>query len=99
MNKITLSMILVVFSVICGHAIGGDHQESRRLMQQGEILPLQQILDRIGEERTGRVLEVELEQEDGVFIYDIELLGEDGRVWEYEVDAASGDILKREREE
>lgn len=100
MNKLILFAVLVVASVIAGHAFGDDdHQESRRLMQQGEILPLQQILDHIAEERKGRVLEVELKRKKGRVIYEIELLGEQGRVWEYKVDASSGEILKREQEE
>lgn len=75
-----------------------DHQESRRLMEQGEILPLQQILDRLGQERTGHVLEVELEYESAGYIYEIELLGDEGRVWEYEINAATGEIINRKLE-
>ncbi len=99
-NKPILFVVLVVASVIAGHAFAdNDHQEPRRLMQQGEILPLQQILDHIAEERKGRVLEVEFKRKKDRVIYEIELLGEQGRVWEFEVDAASGEILKREEEE
>lgn len=100
MNKLILFAALIVAAVIAGHAFGDDdHQESRRLVQQGAILPLQQILDHIAEERKGHVLEVELKRKKGRVIYEIELLGEQGRVWEYKVDAATGEILKREQED
>ncbi len=76
-----------------------DDLEPRRLVQQGEILPLQRILQLLEREQPGRVLEVELERDDGRYVYEIELLDARGRVLEYEVDAASGEILKREWED
>lgn len=90
----------LVAALLSGIASGeSDQHESRRLVEQGEILPLQQILDHLGQERTGRVLEVELEREHGRYIYEIELLGEDGRVLEYAIDAASGEIINGKPEE
>lgn len=88
-----LAATMVMSSIVFGES---DHQKSRHLVEQGEILPLQKILDRLGQERAGRVLEVELENEDDRYIYEIELLGEEGRVWEYEIDATTGEILDRE---
>jgi uncharacterized membrane protein YkoI len=76
-----------------------DHERSRRLVEGGKILSLQQVLGQNGLEKNGRVLEVELELERGRYIYEIELLTEDGRVWEYEIDAANGEILERELED
>jgi uncharacterized membrane protein YkoI len=100
MNTRWLFATLLTTLLLSGLALGdSDHQESLRLMKQGEILPLQQILDRVEQERLGRVLEVELERERGTYIYEIELLGEGGRVWEYKLDAASGEILERELED
>jgi uncharacterized membrane protein YkoI len=100
MIKWVLVTGLATAMLISGIAVGeSDHQESRRLMEQGEILPLQQILDYLGQEQVGRVLEVELEQVRGRYIYEIELLGEDGRVLGYEIDAASGEIINGKREE
>ena len=39
-----------------------------------EILPLAEILERLAAVQPGRVIEVELEVEDGVLIYEIELI-------------------------
>jgi uncharacterized membrane protein YkoI len=87
-------------ALISGIAVGGsDHLESRHLVEQGKILPLQQILDHLGQQQEGRVLEVELEREHGRYIYEIELLGEDGRVLKYEIDAVSGEIINGKPEE
>jgi uncharacterized membrane protein YkoI len=96
MNMLTLIFCLAAAAISSNVAFGeSDHQESRRLMEQGEILPLQQILDYLGQEQVGRVLEVELEQVHGRYIYEIELLGEDGRVLGYEIDATTGKIIGR----
>ena len=90
----------IVVVAIFGTALGeSDHQLSRRLMEKGEILPLQEVLGHIERDRTGRVLEVELERERGHYIYEIELLGEEGRVWEYKLDAATGEVIERKMED
>ncbi|HML92054.1 PepSY domain-containing protein [Methyloceanibacter sp.] len=77
-------------------ALAGDdvgHQEARRLVQEGRILPLAKILERVGATVPGKVLKVELELEDGVYVYEIEILRPNGRVQEVEVSARSGGIL------
>ena len=100
MKSVLLIPGLIVAVVISGIALGeSDHQLSRRLMEKGEILPLQEVLGHIEGERAGRVLEVELESERGRYIYEIELLSEEGRVWEYKLDAATGEVLERELED
>lgn len=100
MIKWALITVLVVVTPISGIASGeNDQHVSRRLVEQGKILPLQQILVSIDQQRVGRVLEVELELVRGRYIYAIELLGEDGRVLEYEVDASSGERINRKLEE
>lgn len=100
MTKRVLFTGLAAVMLISGIAVGeSDQYESRRLMEQGKILPLQQVLDHLGQQQAGRVLEVELEDVQGRYIYEIELLGEDGRVLEYEIDAASGEIINGNLEE
>jgi uncharacterized membrane protein YkoI len=44
----------------------------------------------------GKVIEVELEVEDGVLVYDLKILAKDGRLVEVEVDAATSKVLKVE---
>ena len=96
MNKLTLILGLAAAAMSSSTTFAeSDHRESRRLMEQGEILPLQQILDYLGQERAGRVLEVGLENEGGRYIYEIELLGDEGRVFKYEIDATTREILGR----
>ena len=76
-----------------------EHETAQRLTRQGDILPLEQILEQARQHRPGRILETELEREHGRYRYEIELLDEDGRVHELEFDAAAGELLKEERED
>lgn len=73
-----------------------DHNEAYKLLQKGEILPLEKILQLNLKNISGKVLEVELEREKRKFIYEIEVLNNDGVVWEYKIDAKTGKIIDKE---
>lgn len=50
------------------------------------------------ERHPGAVTEVEVEDEDGKTIIDVDIQGKDGKTWEVECDAASGDVLEDKEE-
>lgn len=73
-----------------------DDDEWRELHEQveaGELLPLSEIMETLRREYKGEVIEVELEDEAGARVYEIELLGPDGQVVEFLLDAATGEII------
>jgi uncharacterized membrane protein YkoI len=76
-----------------------DHDRARRALEAGEILPLVDILAAAEAARPGRVIEIELDRDDGRWVYELELLSPEGILYEMEIDAASGTILEVEREE
>lgn len=82
-----------------GHDSDHEQEEVRSLTQQGDILPLEQVLQAARQQHAGRILETELERDDGRYIYEVELLDDSGEVWEMEFDAATGELLKKERED
>ncbi len=71
--------------------------EVLELMQQGKIKPLLTLISQHNFE--GTLLDAELEREHGQLIYELEYLNDKGEVWEYELDAATGEILEQERED
>lgn len=73
-----------------------DHEFARDAVGRGEILPLARILARVQQQHPGRVVEVELDDDDGKLIYEIEMVTPDGRYLEIEVDAVSGVVLEYE---
>lgn len=76
-----------------------DINNVMELKQSGEILPLESILDRVRELQPGRVIEIELEDDDGRYIYEMEVVDDSGVVWDIDVDARTGKLLDRERDD
>ena len=59
----------------------------------GEILSLEVILENVRQTYPGKVLEVELENEDQQIVYEMEILGDDGVIKEIYIDAKTGKQL------
>lgn len=70
-----------------------DYIEARRLQDSGEILPLQTILKNIRQSFPGKIIEIDLEKEDGFIAYEVEILGKDGVVREIYINAKTGKLL------
>lgn len=93
-GAIAVSAILLLGGGFPADASGDDHELIRELREDGEILSLSTLLERDGLQGL-RVLEAELEREDGRMVYELELLDADGRVIEKYFDAVSGEPLGR----
>ena len=52
-------------------------------------------LERLERDHPGQVLEVELERDDGRWVYEVKLLQAGGRLVKLEVDAGSGEVIRR----
>lgn len=95
--------VLNVGAAAGGHDDGGherhEHEVVRELAEQGDILPLERILQHAARHRSGRVLEIELEKHAGLLIYEVEILDADGAVWEMNFDARSGELVGEEQED
>lgn len=87
-------VLLLSVAVAASPALAdGDHERARAALQRGEIVPLRTILERAEREVPGRLLEAELEEEGGRLVYEIKLLGADGRVVELLYDARDGALI------
>ena len=77
-----------------------DQDEALRLRREGVIMPFEQLMEHIGNAYPGStLLEAELEEEDGVLVYEVEILTTSGVVRELELDARNGNILKDEEDD
>lgn len=76
----------------------GDHELARALSAEGRILSLQQILEKASAHQKGTIIEAEFERDGTRFIYELEIVDEEGVVWELKLDAASGDLISMERD-
>ncbi len=77
-----------------------DREEARKLRERGEILSLELILERARKRFPGgRLVEAELEREDGRLVYEVELIDADGVFRELFFDARSGEPIPELDEE
>jgi uncharacterized membrane protein YkoI len=94
-----IALILAIFALEA-MARDLDQDEALKLREEGVILPLEQLLSNaLGLYPGARLLEAELEEEDDVYIYEVELITADGTVRELELDARDGRILKDEEDD
>lgn len=76
------------------HADGRrDHDRARAAMKAGQVLPLQEVLEKVLRSHPGDVLEVELEREDGRWVYELKILQSGGRLLRLDVDARTASVL------
>ena len=88
-----LSLTLVVGSMSLVVRADDDWSELHREVEAGRIMSLSSVLNQLEEDYIGQVVEVEFERDDGQVIYEIEMIGPDGQVVEFEVDAVSGQLI------
>jgi len=91
---------VVAFALPGAHASDSrDHERARAAVEAGQVLPLPALLERLRRTHPGQVLELELEREDGRWVYEIKLLQSNGQLLKLEVDAATGQVLQVKRRE
>ena len=95
-----IKIVFIITLIICSSLAiaSNDHNKAKRLLDSGEILPLETIIKKVRAIQAGKILEVEFETEHGQKIYEIELLKSDGKVIELKMDATSGEHLSTEIE-
>lgn len=71
-----------------------DDDDLYEAREQGEVMPLGDILKKLDTLGLRQVLEIENEYEDGRAVYEIYFLDSRGRRMEVEVDAATGEIIE-----
>jgi uncharacterized membrane protein YkoI len=93
-------LLLPAALLIAGAAIAEEENSApnaRELVQQGTILPLDQVIRRARSLRPGRIIDARLLHEPGHggYVYEVEVVGEDGVVWELELVAGSGELINK----
>lgn len=103
--------VLTLSLAVCGalyvsdsHADGeraGDHMMARALSKTGQILSLERIAETARGIQPGRLIDIDLDFESGpaTWVYEVELLDDQGRVWELKLDARNGQLLKIEQDD
>ncbi|MBP1095996.1 MULTISPECIES: PepSY domain-containing protein [Bradyrhizobium] len=89
------ALILAVALLAAGggaSSFARDHDDARRAVEAGEIRPLADILNVVRGKLPGDVVGVKLEREAGVWMYELRVVDDKGRLFEIHVDARSGEV-------
>lgn len=96
-SSVVLSSAVLLCALIwpTARADDDDHEQAHRAVLAGEVMPLRGVLERLEREHPGQVLDVELERDDGRWLYEIKLLQPGGQRVKLKLDARTGQLLQR----
>lgn len=94
MTRFILALTCVLLAGL--PAVADDQREARAALEAGKIRPLAELLARVETDCRGDMLEVELDEDDDRWSYEITLVGPHGDVAELEYDASSLALLEAE---
>ncbi len=95
----SLALFTLALTLIPRSCLADDTDRVRELRSTASIMPLSQLLQEVEKQHPGTLLEVELEEEKGRVIYEMQLLGEDKVVHTLKVNARNGKILSVDRDD
>ena len=71
-----------------------EHEEARQALEQGLIRPLEEVIAEARKHVQGDLIEIELERENGRYIYELEFIQPTGQIIEIQVDAKTMAIVE-----
>lgn len=77
----------------------GDQDAVRRAVLEGRFRPLAEVMAEVSRVFPGRIIEMELEEEEGRMVYEFDIMTPEGRLIEVDTDAMTGAILGMEEED
>lgn len=99
-KPISFIIIVLLFSAPVAWADDTiEHDEARTLRKQGTILPLEDIIRAARQLHNGRIIEVDLEHKHDRYVYEIELVDQNGRVWEMRFNAKDATLISSEQDD
>jgi len=96
-GALLLGAVLAALGVALGStpaAADRDFERARELRDAGEIVPFGLILEHTHQFHPGHVINVKFEEEDGRYIYELEVLDPEGVVWALIFDARTGKLIE-----
>ncbi|MBC2768943.1 PepSY domain-containing protein [Pusillimonas minor] len=86
---------LLAFSLVPSVGRADDDQDrARQALLAGKVLPLRVVLDKVESQYPGDPVDIEFEEDDGLYLYEIKLLQSAGNIIKLKVDAQSGEIIR-----
>lgn len=94
---------LTGISALCmtaGVALGHDREDKdlESVQATSAKVSMEQVIQTAKTKFPGRIVEAELEAEDGTLVYEVKVVSASGEIREIEIDAQSGEVLDSEVE-
>jgi uncharacterized membrane protein YkoI len=70
-----------------------QQDEARQAVKLGLVRPLEEILGKVRKDYEGDIIEIEFEKDDGIYVYEIEMIRPDGHLVEIKIDARTLAVL------
>lgn len=98
LTTLLLAPLLLSGTSIPASADAPHWRDLHHEVKSGHLVGLTEIMDWLEARYAGQILEVELEQDggDGRIEYEVEMIGPQGQVVEFEFDATTGELLSIE---
>lgn len=91
-------LCLIAVSQVSARDLSQD--QALKLRKEGKVLSSQTFIERALERHPkARLLELELEEKHGRYVYEVELLTVQGQVRELKFDASNGELLEDEEDD
>jgi len=90
-----LSLLLFVFA----NNAYARHDIAIKLENDGKVLALEKIVEKARQIHEGRVIEAEISTENNAYVYEVEILDEDGVLWDLKFNASNGKLIDSSKEE
>ena len=100
-KRSTLAVLMAVALAGGLLAVAADQQKpaDSPAAPRSDLLSLEEILQRVKAQHPGRVTETELEYKRGRYVYEIDVVGDDGVKKELKYDARTGELISAKVEE
>jgi len=100
MNRLrhTLLALTLLSTVIAARASADEPitaEQIRHMVSRGEVLALESILLHFPTAKYGKLLDLEVERDHDLIVYQLEFLRSNGQVFEISIDASNGSLLKQ----
>lgn len=94
-----MTLLAAVLAAASGSVGARDHCKkdqdcAREALAHGEIRPLSAVLRAVREKVPGDIIEIELDRDHGIWIYEVKVLPPSGRRKKLDIDARTLEILK-----
>ena len=74
-----------------------DHDRALQALKRGEVQPLEKVLAAVRSGIDGTIVHTRLKRKHGIWVYDLKVLGRDGRMRNIHINAKTAKLLPEKR--